>query len=202
MDNDLSKYISLTFDDGPSPFTFYILDILKRYNVPATFFVVGSEAKKFPNLIQRIHSEGHIIGNHTWSHPDITTLSENELLNEIYSTNVQIQKLTGISPELFRAPYGAIDNEIEAIINKIGMTSVLWNVDSQDWCEDSPNAVHQHVISGLQTNSLVVMHDGDQFGSGPRDQTVASLNRIIQFLKKNDYHFVTVPEFHQLGFKI
>lgn len=202
MDKNLYKYVSLTFDDGPSPYTFYILDILKRYHVPATFFVVGSEAKKFPNLVHRIHSERHVIGNHTWSHPDISTLSENQLRSEIHSTNVQIQKLIGNSPDLFRAPYGAIDHDTEVLIKKLGMTSVLWNVDSQDWCEDSPLAVQQHVITGLQKNSLIVMHDGDQYGCGPRDQTVASLNRIIQYLQKNDYHFLTVPEFHQLAFKI
>lgn len=202
MDKNSYKYVALTFDDGPSPYTFYILDILKRNHVPATFFVVGSEAKKFPNLIKRIHSEGHVIGNHTWSHPNISTLSEKELLSEIHSTNVQIRKLIGNFPDLFRAPYGAIDNDTEAIVKKLGMTSVLWNVDSQDWCEDSPLAIQKHVISGLQTNSLIVMHDGDEYGSGPRDQTVVALNQIIKYLKQNNYHFVTVPEFHQLTFKI
>lgn len=196
------KYVSLTFDDGPSPYTVYILDILKQNHVPATFFVVGSEVKKFPSLVHRIHSEGHVIGNHTWSHPDITTISEKRLRSEIHSTNVQIQKLIGKSPDLFRAPYSKIDNETEAIIKKLGMTSVLWNVDSKDWCEESPLAVQQHVITGLKKNSLIVMHDGDQYGSGPRDQTVASLNQIIHYLQKNDFHFITVPEFHQLAFKI
>lgn len=191
----LDKYVSLTFDDGPSPYTFYILDILKRNHVPATFFVVGSEAKKFPGLIQRIHSEGHVIGNHTWSHPNITTLSKNQIINEIQSTNNQIEKLIGTSPILFRAPYGAIDNKTEAIIKKLGVTSVLWNVDSQDWYEDSPLAIEQHVISDIQTNSLIVMHDGDQYGSGPRDQTVEALNHIIQYLKNNDYQFITVPKY-------
>ncbi|MDQ6596394.1 polysaccharide deacetylase family protein [Bacillus salipaludis] len=202
MDKNSPKYVALTFDDGPSPYTFYILDILKRNHILATFFVVGSEAKKFPNIINRIHSEGHVIGNHTWSHPDISTLSESQLRSEIHSTNDQIKKLIGISPNLFRAPYGAIDNDTEAIIKKWGMTSVLWNVDSQDWCEDSPFAVQLHVIAGLQKNSLIVMHDGDLYGCGPRDHTVASLNKLIQYLQKNDYQFITVPEFHKIAFKI
>ncbi|WP_454871135.1 polysaccharide deacetylase family protein [Priestia megaterium] len=92
MDRALPKYVALTFDDGPSAYTAYILDILKRYNIPATFFVVGSEVKKFPNLIRRIDTEKHVIGNHTWNHPDITTLSQNELWEEINSTNIQIKE--------------------------------------------------------------------------------------------------------------
>jgi peptidoglycan/xylan/chitin deacetylase (PgdA/CDA1 family) len=198
----MTNYVALTFDDGPSPFTVYILDILKKYNVPATFFVTGSEAKKFPELVQRIHAEGHVIGNHTWNHPNITTLSKNELRSEIKSTNSLIKKLIKKSPYLFRPPYSAINNDNELVINKMGMTSVMWNVDSQDWCVDSARAVKKHVINGLQRNSLIVMHDGDQYGSGPRDQTVVSLPQIIKYLQKKNYQFVTVPYFHQFAFKI
>lgn len=202
MGKKSAKYVSLTFDDGPSPYTVYILDILKQYNVPATFFVVGPEVKKFPHLIHRIYSEGHVMGNHTWSHPDITTISENQLRSEIDSTNIEIKKVIGKSPILFRAPYSKIDHRTEAIIKKMGMTSVLWNVDSRDWCEDSSLAVQKYVMTGLQQNSLIVMHDGDQYGSGPRDQTVEALSQIIPNLLNNGYQFVTVPKFHRLAFKI
>lgn len=202
MGNDSPKYVSLTFDDGPSPYTFYILDILKRNHVTATFFIVGSEAKKFPNLVHRIQSEGHVIGNHTWSHPDITTISENQLRSEIETTNTILKNLTGKSPDLFRPPFSSINCQNEVFLKSLGMTTVLWNVDSRDWCEDSSAAVQQHVISGLEEHSLIVMHDGDQYGSGPRDQTVSSLNKIIKYLMNNGYQFVTVPEFHQLAFKL
>ncbi|MEH7563778.1 polysaccharide deacetylase family protein, partial [Priestia megaterium] len=86
MNQNSPKYVALTFDDGPSAYTVAILKILKRYNVRATFFVVGAEAEKFPRLIRRINREKHVIGNHTWSHPDITTLSKRELWKEITST--------------------------------------------------------------------------------------------------------------------
>jgi peptidoglycan/xylan/chitin deacetylase (PgdA/CDA1 family) len=202
MDQNLPKYVALTFDDGPSAYTAYILNILKRYNIPATFFVVGSEVKKFPNLIQRIDTEKHIIGNHTWNHPDITTLSKNELWKEINSTNIEIEKIIGHSPNLFRPPYSSINDKTAAAIKKFGMTSVLWNIDSQDWHEKSPFVIHQYIIKNLKNNNLIVMHDGDQYGSGPRNPTVTSLPKIIKYLIKNNYRFLTVPEFHQLAYKI
>ncbi|MFF2499047.1 polysaccharide deacetylase family protein [Peribacillus sp. NPDC058075] len=202
MNQNPPKYVALTFDDGPSAYTVSILDILKRYNIPATFFVVGSEVKKFPDVIQRIHREKHIIGNHTWSHPDITTLSENELWKEINSTNIQIMKIIGCSPNLFRPPYSSINDKNTDAIKKFRMTSVLWNVDSGDWYEKSPLGIQNNVISGIQKNSLIVMHDGDQYGSGPRDQIVTALPKIIKYLLENNYRFLTVPQFHQVAFKI
>lgn len=202
MNQNIPQYVALTFDDGPSAYTVSILDILKKYNISATFFVVGSEVKKFPNIIQRIYREKHIIGNHTWNHPDITTLSKNELWKEINSTNIQIKKIIGHSPGLFRPPYSSINDKNADAIKKFGMTSVLWNVDSKDWKEKSPLAIQKNVISGIKKNSLIVMHDGDQYGSGPRDQIVTSLPKIITYLLENNYRFLTVPEFHQVAYKI
>jgi len=202
MNQNIPQYVALTFDDGPSAYTISILDILKRYNISATFFVVGSEVKKFPDIIQRIYREKHIIGNHTWNHPDITTLSRNELWKEINSTNIQIEKIIGHSPDLFRPPYSSINDKNADAIKKFGMTSVLWNVDSKDWQEKSPLSIQKNVISGIKKKSLIVMHDGDQYGSGPRDQIVTSLPEIITYLLKNNYRFLTVPEFHQVAYKI
>lgn len=202
MNQNIPHYVALTFDDGPSAYTISILDILKRYNISATFFVVGSEIKKFPDIIQRIYREKHIIGNHTWNHPDITTLSRNELWKEINSTNIQIKKIIGHSPDLFRPPYSSINDKNADAIKKFGMTSVLWNVDSKDWQEKSPLSIQKNVISGIKKKSLIVMHDGDQYGSGPRDQIITSLPEIITYLLKNNYRFLTVPEFHQVAYKI
>ncbi|MDP9726316.1 peptidoglycan/xylan/chitin deacetylase (PgdA/CDA1 family) [Priestia aryabhattai] len=202
MNQNIPQYVALTFDDGPSAYTISILDILKRYNISATFFVVGSEVKKFPDIIQRIYREKHIIGNHTWNHPDITTLSRNELWKEINSTNIQIKKIIGHSPDLFRPPYSSINDKNADAIKKFGMTSVLWNVDSKDWQEKSPSSIQKNVILGIKKKSLIVMHDGDQYGSGPRDQIVTSLPEIITYLLKNNYRFLTVPEFHQVAYKI
>ncbi|MFL7941461.1 polysaccharide deacetylase family protein [Priestia megaterium] len=202
MNQNSPRYVALTFDDGPSAYTAAILKILKRYNVRATFFVVGSEVERFPKLIQRIHREKHVIGNHTWSHPDITTLSKRELWKEITSTNAQIEKIIGYSPKLFRAPYSSINDTALAAIKELGMTSVLWNVDSQDWREEDPLVICKYTIKNLQEKNLIVMHDGDRYGSGARDQIVASLPKLIKYLIKSDYQFVTVPEFHRVAYKI
>ncbi|MED4266436.1 polysaccharide deacetylase family protein [Priestia megaterium] len=202
MNQNSPKYVALTFDDGPSAYTAAILKILKRYNVRATFFVAGAEAEKFPKLIRRIHRAKHVIGNHTWSHPDITTLSKRELWKEINSTNAQIEKIIGYSPKLFRPPYSSINDPALTAIKELGMTSVLWNVDSQDWREEDPLAIYKHTIKNLQEKNLIVMHDGDRYGSGARDQIVTSLPKLIKYLIKNDYQFVTVPEFHRVAYKI
>ncbi|MFY4775056.1 polysaccharide deacetylase family protein [Metabacillus sp. RGM 3146] len=202
--NELSpRYICLTFDDGPSAYTTDILDILKKYEIRATFFIVGSAAEKFPDIVRRIHAEGHVIGNHTWSHPNITHLSNEELQQEIHSTSDQIKEIINISPDLFRPPFGEINHHASAEIKEMGMTTVLYNVSSRDWVQDmDSNSLYWHVILMLKRHNIILLHDGDQFGSGPRDNTVSALPSIIEYLLENDYSFVTVPEFHEEVFKI
>jgi peptidoglycan/xylan/chitin deacetylase (PgdA/CDA1 family) len=124
------------------------------------------------------------------------------LWKEITSTNVQIEKITGYSPKLFRPPYSSINDTTLAAIKELGMTSVLWNIDSQDWREEDPLTIYQHTIKNLKEKNLIVMHDGDQYGSGARDHIVTSLPKLIKYLIKHDYRFVTVPEFHRVAYKI
>lgn len=203
MNEQSPRYICLTFDDGPSAYTADILDILKNYQIKATFFIVGSEAKKFPDIVRRIHAEGYVIGNHTWSHPKITHLSNRGLQQEIQSTSDQIKQIIHISPDLFRPPYGRINDRVSAKLKEMGMTTVLWNVFSWDWLQGmDSDALFQHVIARLERQNIILLHDGDRFGSGPRNNTVSALPSIIEYLLENKYTFVTVPEFYQKAFKI
>ncbi|MGD6817420.1 polysaccharide deacetylase family protein [Metabacillus sp. 84] len=197
------RYVSLTFDDGPSLYTHQILDVLKSYQVQATFFLIGNEAEKFPELTKRIDNEGHIIGNHTRRHPDLTLLSKKELKEEISIASEQIKHIIGASPALFRPPFGKLSKQALQTIKEMGMTNVLWNVNSLDWLEYMPaELVHQRILATLRKNSIILMHDGTEYGSGARNNTVAALPKVIGSLKELQYRFVTIPEFYQQAFPL
>ncbi|MEH7126584.1 polysaccharide deacetylase family protein [Bacillus sp. JJ1532] len=197
-----SKFVSLTFDDGPSPYTNQILDILGTYNIKATFFVVGKAVIKYPEIVKRINNEKHVIGNHTWNHPKITDLSAKELSSQIKKNNLEIKKIIGKEPIIFRAPYGKIDDQSLRIIHDSGLKSVLWNVNSRDWSLTSAKKIERRVLKKTKTDSIVLLHDGDKFGSGPRDATVLSLPNIIEDLMQSGNKFLTIPVFHQKCFTI
>jgi peptidoglycan/xylan/chitin deacetylase (PgdA/CDA1 family) len=186
-----TKLVALTFDDGPSPYTPQILKILKQYQIRATFFVLGEQAQHNPDIIRQIHEEGHVIGNHTWTHSNLTRLSATQIQHEIESTNQLLESLIGESPHLIRPPYGSVNSSVQKMIHKMGMSSVMWNVDPTDWNLKQTDSVSARVFSGLRQNNVILLHDG----GGPRDQTVASLPLIIEKLQKQDYEFVTVPEY-------
>lgn len=189
-----SKYAAISFDDGPSPYTPQILSILKKYGIRATFFVLGSNAKANPDLIRQIQTDGHVIGNHSWNHPELIRLSYEELQQELNSTNDLLEELTGQRPSLFRPPYGSTNPAVRSAIQASGMISVLWNVDPTDWALKQSTPVYARVQSGLLEKSLILLHDG----GGPREKTVESLPIIIENLQAEGYEFITVPEYLNL----
>ncbi|MFJ8530192.1 polysaccharide deacetylase family protein [Bacillus sp. NPDC094106] len=194
------RFVSLTFDDGPSPYTTQILDILGTYNIKATFFVVGKAVKMYPEIVTRIKKENHVIGNHTWNHPSITNITSLEITNQILKTNSAIKKLIDEEPTIFRPPYGKINNTSYHAIHNLGLTSVLWNVDSLDWSIKKKNLLEKRIRTRTKSDSIILLHDGDQFGSGPRDVTVKSLPGIIEYLIHSGFKFITIPEFHNQCF--
>lgn len=197
-----AKFVSLTFDDGPSLYTNQILDILGTYNVKATFFVVGEAVKNYPEIVKRINSEKHVIGNHTWNHPIITDIPAKKLSSQIQKTSLVIKDIIGEEPKIFRAPYGKIDDHSLKVIQDSGMKSVLWTVDSLDWSLPEKKLIESRVLKHTMTDSIVLLHDGDKFGSGPRDATVLSLPNIIESLMQSGYEFITIPEFHKECFTL
>ncbi|RFU62969.1 polysaccharide deacetylase family protein [Peribacillus glennii] len=202
MVNSKPKFVSLTFDDGPSPYTNQILDILGTYNIKATFFVVGEAVKNYPEIVKRINSQNHVIGNHTWNHPVITDIPAKELSSQIQKTSLVIKDIIGEEPIIFRAPYGKIDDHSFRVIQDSGMKSVLWTVDSLDWSLPEKKLIESRVLKNTMTDSIVLLHDGDKFGSGPRDATVHSIPNIIESLMQSGYFFLTIPEFHKQCFTI
>ena len=155
-------FVRLTFDDGPNrTATPDILDTLAARGVTATFFVVGQMAAAQPALVQRESQEGHVIGNHSWDHPDLTTLSRDRVESELQDTNDEIRQLTGTAPTQWRPPYGATNQAVEAVAADVGLTSmVLWTVDPRDWADPPATTVRDRVLEAVRPDSIILLHDG------------------------------------------
>lgn len=180
-----SKKIAITFDDGPHPYyTEQLLDGLKEREVKATFFVTGKHVEQYPELIERMHEEGHLIGNHTYSHLQLNRSNGETFKEELIKTNELIEELTGQEVQYVRPPYGSWDKKFEKELN---MFPVLWNIDPLDWCSDNVACIVQKVTSKAKENSIILMHD--EYKS-----TVTAALQIIDALQKEGYEFVTVDE--------
>jgi peptidoglycan-N-acetylglucosamine deacetylase len=190
-----AKRIALTFDDGPDPrFTGQVLDVLKQNNVKATFFVMGARAEAYPDLVKRMINEGHIVGNHSFWHPNLVDQASIATLErEVNRTEDALEKLIGYRTKLFRAPYGFLYNELVEKLREMNYTVVAWSVDSLDWQEEPPTVIANTVTSQVKPGSVILMHDGGEWDAN-RTPTIQSLQQIIPTLKQQGYEFVTVPE--------
>ncbi|WNF38921.1 polysaccharide deacetylase family protein [Bacillaceae bacterium IKA-2] len=189
------KKIALTFDDGPDPrFSETVLDLLKEYNVPATFFVMGSRAVAYPEIIERVIAEGHVIGNHTYFHPNLVKEGDLATLErEVTRTENILNEIIGYRTKLFRAPYGFLYNELVEKLRDMDYSVVVWSIDSLDWQEDPPEVIADNVLNNIHPGAIVLMHDGGDWDAD-RTNTIAALRQIIPALQKQGYQFVTVPE--------
>lgn len=166
---------SITFDDGPTvPETDNILDILKEHSVLATFFLIGERVAQYPHIVRRIYTEGHHIGNHTYSHQSLLGLSNEAMEQEIVHTQQEIMHITSEEPKLFRAPYGEYDDRTKHLCEMHGLQIVLWDVDSKDWKSSSDNIVHT-VLDRAGKGSIILLHT--------IPQTVQALPRILEGLR-------------------
>jgi len=182
------KFIALTFDDGPhADNSVTLLDILKQHNAKATFFVVGINAEKYPGLLKRMQAEGHEIGNHSWSHPHLTTMELPDIRSELERTSKAISDATGQSPTVFRPPFIDTNATLENWISKeFGMKSILCSVDSLDWRDKDPALARQHILDGAVPGAIVLAHE--------RASTAKALSGVLDELKAQGYQFVTVSE--------
>lgn len=182
-----NKRIALTFDDGPSAaVTPQVLDTLKRYDVKATFFVLGSSVVQNPGLVKRELAEGHQVGSHSWDHPQLTKLSTQEVYNQILQTQKVVFDQTGYFPTTMRPPYGAVNKEVA---EAIGLPIIQWSVDTEDWKNKNAGVVTQRVLAGATDGAIVLMHDIHK-------TTAASLDATLQQLKSQGYEFVTIDELY------
>jgi cellulose synthase/poly-beta-1,6-N-acetylglucosamine synthase-like glycosyltransferase/peptidoglycan/xylan/chitin deacetylase (PgdA/CDA1 family)/spore germination protein YaaH len=192
------KEIALTFDDGPDPkYTKEILDILDKYNVKGTFFIVGENAEANPDIIRRMYNDGQEIGNHTFTHPNVASITPEIVKLELNSTQRLIQDLTGHSTVLFRPPFVAdaepsAPNELIPILRaqELGYTMVGASIDPSDWEVPPSGTIVSRVMDGLDQGNVILLHDA----GGDRSNTVKALPQIIENLKSRGYTFVTVSQ--------
>jgi peptidoglycan/xylan/chitin deacetylase (PgdA/CDA1 family) len=192
------KVVALTFDDGPSDLTPAFLRVLERKHVHATFFVIGNQVNQFPQLVRRALRDGDMIGNHTFTHPDMTQIPYREDVRQLQKTIFAIHQATGFTPCLWRAPYGSINAGLEALARSMGMISIQWDTDPQDFTVPPTSSIVNRVLkgnpynpdTGVHPGSIVLMHDG----GGWRGHTLAALRQIIDRLRARGYRFVTVAQ--------
>jgi peptidoglycan/xylan/chitin deacetylase (PgdA/CDA1 family) len=190
-----SNMVALTFDDGPSAeFTPAILDILKEYNVPATFFMVGTHVEKYPQIAQRIAEEGHEIGNHTHNHRNIPTLSTIELHGEILEATATITAVTGVYPSYVRPPRGMYDGRFRRLASLIGQDIVLWTISTRDWRYGvTPDSIIKTVKNKVKGGDIILFHDSGALiknEGGDRRATVLALPQVIEIIQAKGLEIV------------
>ena len=179
------KVIALTFDDGPGPYTAHLLDILDQHGAKATFFLIGSKVSAQADVLRRMHSRGHQLGNHSWSHPELPKLPIDQIAGEIDRTNNAIKQATGVKPTILRPPYGAVNGVVLEQLRARGMSSILWSVDTRDWADRNSDIVCSRAVAGAHPGAIILMHDIHQ-------TSVGAVPCILSALKQQGYSFVTV----------
>ena len=186
--NPAVRDVALTFDDGPHPrFTPQLLALLARYHIKATFFVVGKQAERFPELLRAEAAAGHVIGNHTYHHVNLTRLPPAQVMTEWLACNDVIKAATGKSPTLCRPPGGDYNNTVITAAMACNLTTVLWTDDPSDYRRPGTIVIARRALDTVKNGAIILLHDGVQ-------QTMDALPHIIDNLQRRGFRFVTVDE--------
>ncbi|MFJ5265715.1 polysaccharide deacetylase family protein [Streptomyces sp. NPDC088387] len=183
--------VALSFDDGPHPlYTGQVLDVLARYDVPATFFCTGLSVNALGTDIARMAEAGHCVGNHTWSHPYLPDLTPSELREQVERTSDAITRVTGERPDLMRPPYGSLTPRVMDMWTGFDEKIAMWDVEVDDWAMPGADIIAERALSQARPGSVILMHDA----GGDRSQTVEALPAIIEGLLERGLKPVTIPE--------
>lgn len=190
------KKVALTFDDGPEEhWTLAILDILKEKKVKATFFVVGEQGQKYPDMLTRMDNEGHIIGSHTFTHANLTKLDQTHIEEEIDKCTQVVRQIIGKTPRLIRPPFGFHNEAVDQVVYGKGDFIILWSLDTHDWQGLDTETIKARILPKMQNGYIILQHDGEN----PKlTGSVQALPDIIDTLQAQGYQFVTVPELLEL----
>src|ERR1700756_1085559 len=182
-------YIAMSFDDGPSAtLTLKLLDLLAAHHIKATFFVIGENVMEHPEIVARAAREGHEIGNHSWSHPNLAKMSQENVRSQLQRTDDAIKNATGKRPTLMRPPYGSItDREKHWIHDEFGYQIILWDVDPYDWKRPGPAVVRNRILKETRPGSIVLSHD-------IHPGTIEAIPSTFDELEAKGFKFVTVSE--------
>ncbi len=188
------NYVALTFDDGPSAsVTPKVLDILKRHHVRATFFVLGENVVRNKGIVARAAAEGHEIASHSWNHPNLSKMSQAQVISQMDRTAAAIREATGSEPALMRPPYGATNRTLGGMLMaRYGTPSVLWDVDTVDWRHPGVNVVIRRAVGGAHNGSIILLHD-------IHASTLAAVEGVVEGLKARGFQLVTVSELIRMG---
>ncbi len=183
------RYIALTFDDGPvAANTTRVLDMLKRRNIKATFYVIGERVARNQSLTRRIVAEGHELGNHTWTHGKLTSMSDTKVRWELNKTRDAIVAAAGVKPRTMRPPYGALSTRQRSMIfREYGYPTILWDVDPEDWKKPGTSVIRNRILSGTKNGSIILLHDLHK-------TSVDAVPSTIDALLRKGYKFVTVSQ--------
>lgn len=179
--------IALTFDDGPATHTTKILDLLKKHDAHATFFVLGQRVKRHSEIVARSVKEGHDVLGHSWDHSYLTTLTEEEIQAQILDTDTVIEEITGISIKMFRPPYGRFNEMVQNVSKKLGFMMVNWSIDPRDWEHRDPDLIYTNIMDKVEDGGIVVLHD-------IHATTAEAMIRVIPDLVAKGYQLVSISE--------
>jgi peptidoglycan/xylan/chitin deacetylase (PgdA/CDA1 family) len=180
------KTVALTFDDGPGDYTYQVLDVLKKYEVKATFCVIGQQVADYPVTMKRIVDEGHRLCNHSNTHADLTKGSTAKVKRELVACQAAVKTSTEVTMKVVRFPYGASNATVRKVAKDMKLRALGWDVDPEDWRNPPAKTITARIVKATTPGDVVLLHDG----GGVRRQTVNSLAGTITQLKKKGYTFV------------
>jgi peptidoglycan-N-acetylglucosamine deacetylase len=196
-----TKQLALTYDDGPNdPHTLRLLEVLARHKVHVTFFWIGRYVRQRPDIVRAVVQAGHIVGNHTFTHPLLIFKGPAEIRNELSDCRSAIQDAVGEAParkaaNLFRPPFGGRRPAVLRIARELGLAPVMWNVTGYDWNAPPAEAIEKKVASQIRGGDVILLHDGGHKQMGAdRAQTVQATDHLIERYLSEGYEFVTIPQ--------
>ena len=189
------KVVALTFDDGPhEKYTTELLDTLANYDVKATFFLIGKNVEKYPEIVKRIQNEGHEIANHSYDHPILPFQSRRKIRRQIDSTSSLIESAAGVIPKYFRPPMGLFTSSVLNVIEASGHIALIGEVYPRDPYKPGVDKIVERVLNRTEPGSIIIMHDGGTWGKIDRSQSVKAVPIIIESLREKGYRFLTVSD--------
>ncbi|HYM08497.1 MAG TPA: polysaccharide deacetylase family protein [Terriglobales bacterium] len=191
-----SRQLALTYDDGPNdPHTRHLLDVLARHQVRATFFLIGRYVQQRPEIVCELVKAGHVVGNHTFTHPLLIFKSAREVRSQLESCKRALTDAVGEPSNLFRPPFGGRRPAVLRMARGMGLEPIMWNVTGYDWNAASAEQIERKVTRQVRGGDVILLHDGGHrdFGAD-RSYTVTATDRLISRYKSEGYEFVTIPE--------
>src|SRR5437667_8364694 len=191
-----SKQLALTYDDGPNdPHTLRLLEVLAKHNVKATFFLIGRYVEQRPGIVREVVNEGHVVGNHTFSHPNLVFASARQTRTQLQECQQAITQAIGQHSPLFRPPFGGRRPGTLRIARSLGLAPVMWNVSGQDWKGYSADEIKQRIRRQLRGGDVILLHDGSHIDMGvDRSQLILRTDPLLFDAKSEGFEFVTIRE--------